>query len=99
MDLKPGSSGNMYSQPAPSSQGYSGPAYGYNGYPAPTRPLMSPMSPHGRLNISPGGPNLSPREGPPNMSPHPSLYSQQQPSPGPGPGSSYPGTGLHGSFQ
>ena len=87
MDLKPGNSGNMYSHPAPSSQGYSGSTYGYNGYPAPSRPLMSPMSPHGRLNISPGGPNLSPREAPgPNMSPHPSLYSGQQPSPGPGHG-------------
>ena len=87
MDLKPGNSGNMYSHPAPSSQGYSGSSYGYNGYPAASRPLMSPMSPHGRLNISPGGPNLSPREAPgPNLSPHPSLYSGQQPSPGPGHG-------------
>ena len=84
MDLKPGSSGNMYSQPAPSSQGYSQPQYGYNGYPGPTRPLMSPMSPH--------GPNLSPRERPgPNMSPHPSLYSGQQASPGAGHGQHHPG--------
>ena len=92
MDLKPGSSGNMYSHPAPSSQGYSGPPYGYNGYPAPSRPLMSPMSPHGRLNISPGGPTLSPRETPgPNMSPHPSLYSGQGASPGPGHGQHHQG--------
>ena len=104
MDLKTG--GGMYSHgAAPVSQGYSQSSYGYNGYSAmsgPGRPLVSPMSPHGRLNISPGGPNLSPREGPPNMSPHPSMYSQQQPSPGPGPGSSYPGSippGHHGSFQ
>ena len=88
VDLKPGQYG-----PA---QGYtgSGPGYGYNGY-GTARPLVSPMSPHqGRLNISPGGPNLSPRDGPPNMSPHPSLYSHQpSSSPGPAP------VAYHGSYQ
>jgi len=91
IDLKQGS---MY---AAASQGYSQSGFGFNGFggppgsvTGPPRPLMSPMSPHGRMNISPGGPpNLSPREGPPNMSPHSghppmgsNLYSQQQNSPG-----------------
>jgi len=93
IDLKQGS---LY---ASASQGYSQSGFGFNGFggggppgsvTGPPRPLMSPMSPHGRMNISPGGPpNLSPREGPPNMSPHSgqppmggNLYSQQQASPG-----------------
>ena len=85
----------MYGQgPA---QGYNSSSYGYNGY-GTARPLVSPMSPHqGRLNISPGGPNLSPRDGPPNMSPHPSLYSHSQPSSSPGPGSQP--LAYHGSYQ
>ena len=63
---------------APVTQGFSGPGGGYyNGHysqvPA-QRPLVSPMSPQHRLNISPGGPNLSPRE---------PLYPGGQPSPGP----------------
>ena len=78
----------------PVSQGFSGvpgggAGYSYNGYSAPARPLVSPMSPHTggqRLNISPGGPTLSPREAP-GSSPHPSLYSAPQPSPGPYTGS------------
>ena len=65
---------------APVTQGFSGPGGGYGGYnghysQVPTRPLVSPMSPQHRLNISPGGPNLSPRE---------PLYPGGQPSPGPG---------------
>merc|ERR1711892_1244071 len=91
IDLKQGS---MY---AAASQGYSQSGFGFNGFggppgsvTGPPRPLMSPMSPHGRMNLSPGGPpNLSPREGPPNMSPHSghppmgsNLYAQHQNSPG-----------------
>lgn len=93
-DLKPGMS-PYHGQPAP-AQGYnSSSSYGYNGY-GTARPLVSPMSPHqGRLNISPGGPNLSPRDGPPNMSPHPSLYSHSQPSSSPGPSQ----VAYHGSYQ
>ena len=82
MDLKPGP--GMYSG-QPVSQGYSQSSYGYNGYSG--RPLVSP-----RLNISPGGPNHSPREAPPNMSPHPGLYQGgQQASPGPSQVTSFPG--------
>ena len=71
----------------PPTQGYNQSAFGFNGYGGGTgngggpRPILSPMSPHGRTNISPS--NLSPRDGPPNMSPHPTnLYSNQQSSPG-----------------
>ena len=73
-------------------QGYNQSAFGFNGYGGGTgnggpRPILSPMSPHGRTNISPGAPsNLSPRDQPPNMSPHPgvgsNLYSNQESSPG-----------------
>ena len=98
IDLKPGSAA-MFGATAAVSQGYSGSGaagYGYNGFTGqhPTRPLVSPLSPHGRLNISPGGPSMSPRDGPPNMSPHPSLYSQHSPGPSSGQTTTY-----HGSYQ
>ena len=74
MDLK--AAGGGY---APPPQGaYSQAAgFGYNGFggggggTGGPRPILSPMSPHGRLNQSPGGggPSLSPREGA-GMSPH-----------------------------
>ena len=81
MDLKGGGVGPNYAPPPPQGA-YSQTGFGFNGYGGP-RPILSPMSPHGRLNQSPGGPSLSPREGAgANMSPHSGHpYGGQQASP------------------
>jgi hypothetical protein len=82
-----GGGARLYTAASPAAQqGFSSQqtaGFGFNGYGgAAPRPTLSPMSPHGgRLNISPGGPGLSPRDAapPPNMSPHPgTIYAAQQ---------------------